>query len=280
MQNVLSDEKVSEIQGVMLENPLTSLRKLAQQVDVSYNSGYRALRLYIGMRPYKVSLVHKLMPSDPQARLHFCNWLLEVVNHDSTFLSRCFFTDEAWFSLDGAANSQNCRFWSCNNPHIIHEHPLHSSKIGVWAAISGTRVYSLFFETTVNTDTYRGFVEQFVSSLTENEIYTCWFQQDNAPPHTSNSSLRLLDEYFGDRVISKSLWPPRSPDLSPPDFFLWGFLKDRVYANKPTTLLALRQNITAEIERIPVSMLSLVSESVATRAMMCTLAGGEHFQHM
>jgi hypothetical protein len=34
---------------------------------------------------------------------------------------------------------------------------------------------------------------------------------------------------FPGRLISKRLWPPRSPDLSPPDLFLWGHLKDTVY---------------------------------------------------
>ena len=32
----------------------------------------------------------------------------------------------------------------------------------------------------------------------------------------------------GDRVILKGLWPPRSPNLKPPDYFLWGYLKGRV----------------------------------------------------
>ena len=27
-------------------------------------------------------------------------------------------------------------------------------------------------------------------------------------------------------------WPPRSPDLSPLDFFLWGYIKNIVYAEK------------------------------------------------
>ena len=30
--------------------------------------------------------------------------------------------------------------------------------------------------------------------------------------------MNLLKEFFGDRVISKDVWPPRSPDLNPPDF--------------------------------------------------------------
>jgi len=29
-------------------------------------------------------------------------------------------------------------------------------------------------------------------------------------------------------------WPARSPDLTPLDYFLWDYLKDRVYRTKPT----------------------------------------------
>ncbi|KAJ4450786.1 hypothetical protein ANN_02216 [Periplaneta americana] len=54
--------------------------------------------------------------------------------------------------------------------------------------------------------------------------------------------------FFDDRIISRNLWPPRSPDLTTPDFFLWGYLKDRVYATRPQTLDDLKHNITQEIQ--------------------------------
>jgi hypothetical protein len=34
--------------------------------------------------------------------------------------------------------------------------------------------------------------------------------------------MAYFESVFPGRLISKRLWPPRSPDLSPPDFFLWG----------------------------------------------------------
>ena len=46
------------------------------------------------------------------------------------------------------------------------------------------------------------------------------FQQDGATCHTSNESMTEIESFFDDRIISKPLWPPRSPDLRPPDFFL------------------------------------------------------------
>ena len=42
----------------------------------------------------------------------------------------------------------------------------------------------------------------------------------------------------------------QSPDLSPPDFFLWGYLKDRVYQEKPRTLADLKKKIQDERKAI------------------------------
>jgi hypothetical protein len=56
------------------------------------------------------------------------------------------------------------------------------------------------------------------------------------------------------RVISRNgaqNWPSRSCDLTPYDFFLWGFVKSRVYANKPQTIpefKAVIRQVTREIQ--------------------------------
>jgi len=58
--------------------------------------------------------------------------------------------------------------------------------------------------------------------------------------------MAAVRELFGNRVISRFgdiLWPPRSPDLSVCDFFLWGYLKNRVYTTRPRTLDELKQRI-------------------------------------
>ena len=52
---------------------------------------------------------------------------------------------------------------------------------------------------------------------------------------------------FGDRVITRGVWPPQSPDLTPPDFYLWGELKGEVHANNPHTIGQLKGNIRAAI---------------------------------
>ncbi|GFU39882.1 uncharacterized protein TNCV_3840361 [Trichonephila clavipes] len=63
-----------------------------------------------------------------------------------------------------------------------------------------------------------------------------WFQQDGATCHTARGTIDLLKYTFGDRLISRFgpvNWPPRSCDLTPLDYFLWGYVKSLVYADKP-----------------------------------------------
>ena len=55
-------------------------------------------------------------------------------------------------------------------------------------------------------------------------------------------------------------WPPRSPDLSKCDFFLWRYLKSRVYTHKPRTLNDLKEAIRQEIRPIDRQLLARVMD--------------------
>ncbi|KAJ4448294.1 hypothetical protein ANN_10308 [Periplaneta americana] len=101
---------------------------------------------------------------------------------------------------------------------------------------------------------YIDIIIQFIALL-NNDERDCWFQQDSAICHTSNETMQFLCESIGERIISQGLWPPRSPDLTSPDFFLWGYLKGRAYKNRPHTLEELKRNITTEINNINVRVL-------------------------
>jgi len=69
--------------------------------------------------------------------------------------------------------------------------------------------------------------------LDDEELSVGYFQQDGATFHTSHASMAEIQSFFGDRVISKGLGPLHSLDLTLPDYFLWGYLKGRLYQNKP-----------------------------------------------
>ncbi|KOC58652.1 hypothetical protein WH47_05397, partial [Habropoda laboriosa] len=71
-------------------------------------------------------------------------------------------------------------------------------------------------------------------------------------------------------------WPRRSPDLTAPDFFLWGYLKEQVHANKPTTIEQLKDNIRQEIQEITQETCENVMKNVVEIARFCKAARGSH----
>ena len=95
-----------------------------------------------------------------------------------------------------------------------------------------------------------------------------WYQQDGAVSHTSHESMDLLREHLGEQIISGNGpvdWPPRSCDITLLDFFLWGYVKSKVYTDKPASIQALEQNITRVIHHLPVEMLERVIENWTQR---------------
>ncbi|GFW14064.1 putative transposable element [Trichonephila clavipes] len=95
-----------------------------------------------------------------------------------------------------------------------------------------------------------------------------WFQQDGATCHTARAPIDLLKDTFVDRLISRFgpvNWPPRSCDLTPLDYFLWGYVKSLVYAVKPQTLDHLEDNIRGVIADIRQQMLEKVIENWTSR---------------
>ncbi|GFS63213.1 transposable element Tc3 transposase [Trichonephila clavipes] len=72
----------------------------------------------------------------------------------------------------------------------------------------------------------------FIPELNNHDVQELWFQQDGATCHTARATIDLLKDTFGDRLISRFgpvNWPPRSCDLTPLDYFLWGYVKSLVY---------------------------------------------------
>ncbi|GFV58830.1 uncharacterized protein TNCV_1673591 [Trichonephila clavipes] len=79
---------------------------------------------------------------------------------------------------------------------------------------------------------------------------------------------RFIENTFGNRLISRFgpvNWLPRSCDLTPLDYFLWGYVRSLVYADKPQTLDHLEDNIRRLIANIRPQMLEKVIENWTSR---------------
>ncbi|GFX55219.1 uncharacterized protein TNCV_1156761 [Trichonephila clavipes] len=105
----------------------------------------------------------------------------------------------------------------------------------------------------------------FIPELNNHDVQELWFQQDGATCPTARATIDLLKDTFGDRLISRFgpvNWPPRCCDLTPLDYFLWGYVKSLVYADKPQTLDHLEDNIRRVIADIRPQMLEKKSSKI------------------
>ncbi|EZA55151.1 hypothetical protein X777_05281 [Ooceraea biroi] len=99
-----------------------------------------------------------------------------------------------------------------------------------------------------------------------------WFQHDGADPHYANIVRDYLDETIRDVWIGKGSrvrWPARSPDLTSPDFYLWGYLKDVVYRERPTTRENMMERIRAACNIIPRDVLLRTVTNFERRIQYC-----------
>ncbi|GFV86447.1 uncharacterized protein TNCV_2156401 [Trichonephila clavipes] len=117
----------------------------------------------------------------------------------------------------------------------------------------------------------------FIPKFNNHDVQELWFQQDGATFHTARATIDLLKDTSGDRLISRFgpvNWPPRSCDLTPLDYFLWGYVKSLVYADKPQTLDHLENRIRRVIADIRPQMLEKVIENWTSRLVYIRASRG------
>jgi len=203
------------------------------------------LRSDLSLHPFKLQVVHALSNQDREMRLQFCRQFVGILTENPDLPNKLLMSDKAHFHLHGTVNKQNFRYWSAANPHKLLR-ATYDPKVTVWCAVwSRGDTGPYFFEDkdrntiTVTSQRYTEMINEFLSPNLPPNNGTLWFQQDGAMPHTAVISIAALRRLLPQWVISclgDVPWPPRSPDLTAPDFFLWGYLKSKVYSNHPTDL--------------------------------------------
>ena len=296
-KRVRDEAIIQRVRQDVQESPKRSTRKRSQSLSLDRCTLRRILKEDLGMFPYHIQTMQFLSTDDRRRRQKMAEDLMEKIEVQKSFLECLMTSDEAHFELDGSVNSHNNVFWGIKPPIEVAQKPLHSPRVTVWCAVwSKGIVGPYFFEderghtATVTKERYVAVLNQFYSDLKVQHpgyLDKIWFQQDGATPHTALISLAWLKEHFKSRVITSTRgapypieWAPHSPDLSPPDFFLWGYLKDRVYQDKPRTLKELKKRIVEACKAIKPEVFKDVMNNFCLRLKRCKDLKGGHLEHM
>jgi len=132
-------------------------------------------------------------------------------------------------------------------------------------------------------EAYLRFLQEELPRLLEdvplNKRGGMYFQNYGAPPHKNFLHYRFPGRWIG--CGGPYNWPARSPDLSPLDYCVWGWMKELVYSVKVVTRDALLCRILDAADRIRNSQRKLqrATRVVHNRAAACVAAGGGIFEN-
>ncbi|KZC14905.1 hypothetical protein WN55_07874 [Dufourea novaeangliae] len=99
-----------------------------------------------------------------------------------------------------------------------------------------------------------------------------WYQHDGCPAHYAQQSRQVLRRLFPNRWIGREgeiSWSARLPDLTPFDYFLWRYLKNKVYREPTTTPEDMRSWIIRAFNAITEEIFQRVSLALINRLHTC-----------
>jgi hypothetical protein len=241
-------------------------------------------------KPFKIHISQTLQPADPERRLAYCFWLREQINREGIdFLNKIIWSDEAKFTNCGIFNRHNEHIWSIENPEVNRQvRPQVKFSINVWAGILGDRILGPFlFEGNLTAEQYLRFLntefQNFLMDIPLAHLPHLWFQQDGAPAHNSGIVRQFLEAEFPGRWIGTRgpvEWPARSPDLTPPDFFLWGTLKNIIYKTTVNTRDDLRIRILNAFASLSRRAIARSVVKIRQKINKCIAVQGNLFEHL
>lgn len=282
------EHDVDVVEQEVLRDPSTSVRAIERRTGIAKSTAHRILKR-LKYHPYHIQKVQSLLTRDYAPRVNFCRRMIEIHRQDPNFFNRILWSDESSCKKDGYTNLHNLHSWRTSNPHLIREErSQYQFKINLWTGIfNGKIVGPVELPGTLNSTGYLDLLRNQLPGLLENEpqeiVQTMWLQNDGCPAHYAREVRAYLNEAFPERWIGRMgpiLWPPRSPDLNPLDFFYWGCLKDKVYSQPITSLDQLRSRIFQAAQEISTISLRRLKRNFLRRCALCIRTGGRHFEHL
>ncbi|GFT28300.1 DUF4817 domain-containing protein [Trichonephila clavipes] len=240
---------------------ISSAREAARRLGLPPSSVRNILRRLLQLYPYKLQSCHELLPHRGE---HLRSGpSLKWNRIPPGFLTSC-----------GEMKLISRFMVTLTTITVTFERPLIHCPVNGWITetVIAQRYLTLLRETVVPCLIQRG------------QISNVMFMQDGATSHTANPVKTFMIQTFGeDRIVSRRCrypWPPRSPDLTPADFWLWRYLKSRVYLSGPSSLPEPKDAIRREVSSIHPDMLHSAVAGFVTRLECLLPCGGGHGEHI
>jgi len=246
---------IQKVKSRMNRKKKVSIRKLANELDISNMSVVRILKQDLGYRSYKKRVEPALTDLQKSKRLKFANWVRHNFRKEDTL--KILFTDEKMFDIDGIYNAQNDRIWAVDREEAdrkggVCQRRKFPQKVMVWlgACSKGLTPLIILDKGTVDHQRYISEVLPVALEYGNKVFGNEWcYQQDGAKPHTHAASQEWCRNNLPS-FIDKDRWPPNSPDLNPLDYSIWYEFVQQMNWNKVQSKKTLINELKLAVKRI------------------------------
>ncbi|UYV83425.1 hypothetical protein LAZ67_23000967 [Cordylochernes scorpioides] len=252
-----TDEKINEVEKMILANRRITVREVAEDLNISIGSFHSIFINDLGMRRIAAKFVPKLLNCDQkQHRMNIANEMLDSVRDDPNLLQRVITGDEAWvYGYDVETKAQLSQWKLPHDPRPKKARQVRSNVKVLLTVFFDCRgvVHHEFLPQgrTVNKEYYlqvmrnlREAIRQKRPDLWKNKNWL--LHHDNTPAHTS----LLVRDFLAKNNTLIMSQPPYSPDLAPCDFFLFPKLKRPMKGRRYATLDEIKTVSKEELKKV------------------------------
>ncbi|UYV61163.1 hypothetical protein LAZ67_1003663 [Cordylochernes scorpioides] len=252
-----TDEKINEVEKMILANRRITVREVAEDLNILIGSCHSIFINDLGMRRVAAKFVPKLLNCDQkQHRMNIANEMLDSVRNDPNLLQRVITGDEAWvYGYDVETKAQSSQWKLPHEPRPKKARQVRANVKVLLTVFFDCRgvVHHEFLPQgrTVNKEYYlqvmrnlREAIRQKRPDLWKNKNWL--LHHDNTPAHTS----LLVRDFLAKNNTLMMPQPPYSPDLAPCDFFLFPKLKRPMKGRRYATLDEIKTASKEELKKI------------------------------
>ena len=266
----------------LVPDPSKPNRKQSRNIALSpcsINQIFKELKV----EPYIQRRFQELNEDDPDRRLEFCESWQDRLLVDPQFPQKVIWSGEATFHVNGSVNTHNCEYISDEN----FQDTTISPGLTVWGALWNEDIVGpMFFDKPLTSENYIELLNNTVFPYIVNQMNAqqLLYQMDGAPSHLGSHVRDVLNDnlplkWIGRRGATLE-WPPRSPDLTPIGYFLWSYLKNKVYIRKIRKMEDLKIRVKEEFTKIKSNkqLIKRITASVNSRVLECINNNGSRFK--
>lgn len=278
-----SEDNVSRVRKLLNEDRRMTVRTISENLGIPQTTVFEIVTENLNMRKVCAKLVPRVLSNDQKTtRKTISQELLDRVSEEPDLLNNVVTGDETWvFEYDPQTKRQSSEWHTSSSPRPKQARMSKSKQKSMLICFfDGNGVIHKEFVPpgqTVNAKFYVKVLERLRKRIVRVRpaIANSWIlHHDNAPCHTA---LRV-GQFLASHNVAMLPQPPYSPDMSPPDFFLFPRLKSTLKGKHHGSVEAVQQAVTRELNSIPGEAFQQAYKDWKTRWQRCVDAEGAYFE--